>query len=87
MNLINNFFTKYELLNSNNTPLIVGLGANSAVQLAINKKTEKIVAVKKIYRKQAFKEASIHSMLKHPNIAKFIEFFNDPDTNSSFIVL
>lgn len=74
---MDSFFSKYELLNSNNMPLIAGLGANSTVQLAINKKTEKIVAVKKIYQKQGFKEASIHSMLKHPNIALFIEFFND----------
>lgn len=33
------FFTKYELLNSHNMPWIVGLGVNSAVQLAKNKKT------------------------------------------------
>lgn len=75
------------MLNSNNTPLIVGTGINSAVQVAINKKTEKLVAVKKIFRKQAFKEALIHSMLKDPNIAQFIEFFYDTETNSSFIVL
>ena len=49
------FYSKYELLNNNNSPLIVGIGANSAVQIAINKKTEKLVAVKKIFRKQAFK--------------------------------
>lgn len=87
MNSMKEFFSKYELLNSNNSPLIVGIGVNSAVQIAINKKTEKLVAVKKNFRKQAFKEALIHSMLKHPNIAQFIEIFYDSETNSSFIVL
>ncbi len=72
MNSKKHFFHKYELLSTNNIPSIVGLGANSAVQLAVNKETEKLVAVKKIHRKLAIKESSIHSQLSHPNIVNFV---------------
>lgn len=77
MNLKKHFFQKYELLSTNNIPSIVGIGANSAVQLAVNKETEKLVAVKKIYRKLATKESSIHSQFNHQNIVQFEDSFLD----------
>lgn len=81
------FFERYQPLSSNNTPCIVGIGANSSVEAAKCKKTDQLVAVKKIHRKVALKEASLHSRMNHPNIVQFIESFIDSEKKSTFIVL
>lgn len=75
------FLEKYELISTNNKPCIIGIGANSSVIAAKCKKTNKIVAVKKITRKLALKEVFLHSQLNHPNIVQFIESFMDKEKN------
>ena len=80
-------FNKFEIVNKNNTPRLLGSGAYGDVYLTKNKDNQEYYALKKLNKKIILsklnslepikREIEIHCKLYHNNIIHFVGYFDD----------